>query len=185
MSDFRIASRYAKSLLELAREKGVLERVNEDMIAFDKLCKENRDFALMLKNPIIQHHRKLSILKKVFDGKVSPLSMSIFEIVTKKNREFVLPMLAEEFTHQYNKVKGISEATVTTSFPLTPELRKEFITVLEKLTKQEVQLEEKVDNEMIGGYIIKVGDLQIDDSVDSRLKDLRSKMISGLYIKKF
>jgi F-type H+-transporting ATPase subunit delta len=185
MSEFRIATRYAKSLLELAEEKGVLDKVNEDMITFDHLCKANRDFALMLKNPIIQHHRKLAILKKIFAGKVHDLTLSIFDIITRKNREFILPMLASEFTHLYNVRKGISEATVTTNFALTPELRKEFMRLLKEITKKEIELTEKVDKEMLGGYIIKVGDLQLDDSVDSRLKDLKTKLISSSYIKKF
>ena len=185
MSEFRIATRYAKSLLELAEEKGVLDQVNEDMVSFDHLCKSNKDFALMLKNPIIQHHRKLTILKKIFQGKVNDLTLAIFDIVTRKNREFVLPMLAAEFTHQYNTRKGISEATVITNFALTPELRSEFARLLKEVTKKEIQLTEKVDKEMLGGYILKVGDLQLDDSVDSRLKELRTKLISSSYIKKF
>jgi F-type H+-transporting ATPase subunit delta len=185
MSEFRIATRYAKSLLELAEEKGMLDKVNEDMVSFDHLCKANRDFTLMLKNPIIQHHRKLAILKKIFTGKVHELTLAIFDIITRKNREFILPMLATEFTHLYNLKKGISEATVTTNFALSPELRKEFTQLLKKVTKKEIQLKEKVDEDMLGGYIIKVGDLQIDDSVDSRLKDLRTKLISSSYIKKF
>lgn len=185
MSDLRIASRYAKSLLELAQEKGVLDQVNADMVAFDKLCKSNRDFTLMLKNPIIQHYQKLAILKKVFKGKVNDLTMAIFDIIARKNREFILPMLATEFTHQYNQVKGISEATVTTNFALTPELRKEFVTLLKKITRQEVELKEKVDTNMLGGYVVKIGDRQIDDSLDSRLKELSTKLISSSYIKKF
>ncbi len=185
MSDFRIATRYAKSLLELAEEQGVLDKVNEDMISFDHLCKANRDFALMLKNPIIQHHRKLAILNKVFKGKVHNLTLSIFDIITRKNREFILPMLASEFTHQFNVRKGISEATVTTNFALSPELRKEFTKLLKEITKQEIQLTEKIDKDMLGGYIVKVGDLQIDDSVDSRLKELRTQLTSSSYIKKF
>lgn len=185
MSEFRIASRYAMSLLELAEEKGVLDRVNEDMAMFDQLCKTNKDFALMLKNPIIQHHKKLSILKKIFGGKVHDLTMSIFDIITRKNREFILPMLASEFGHQYNKFKGITEATVTTNFPLTDDLRKEFKQLLKGIVNQEVQLSEKVDKDMLGGYVIRVGDRQIDDSIDSRLLELRNKLISKSYIRKY
>ncbi len=185
MSEFRIASRYAMSLLELAQEKGVLDQVNEDMAQFDKLCKTNRDFVLMLKNPIIQHHKKLALLKKIFGGKVHQLTMAIFDIITRKNREFILPMLAAEFGHQYNQFKGITEATVTTNFPLTDDLRKEFKSLLTRITNQEVKLAEKVDKDMLGGYIIRVGDRQIDDSIDSRLLELKNKLISKSYIRKY
>lgn len=185
MSDFRIASRYAKSLLELAQEKGVLDKVYDDMLAFDHLCKANRDFTMMLKNPIIQHHKKLVILKKLFEGRFNTITMTIFEIITRKNREFVLPAISAEFVHQYSRFKGITEATVTTKFALTQDLRKEFMKVIKGVTKQEVVLDEKVNPDMLGGFIVRIGDLQIDDSLDSRLEELRSKLISSTYIRKF
>lgn len=172
-------------MLELAHEQGVLDKVNADMADFSKLCKTNRDFALMLRNPIIQHHRKLAILKKIFAGKVNPLTLSIFDIITRKNREAILPAVAEEFTRQYNKFRGIAEATVTTNFPLTEELRKEFKSLLKNITKQEVILDEKVDKTMLGGFIIRIGDRQIDDSLDTRLQELRNKLTSKSYIKQY
>lgn len=185
MSDFRIATRYAKSLLELAQEKGVLDQVNADMIVFDNLCKSNKDFALMLKNPIIQHHQKLTILRKIFKGKVNDLTLAIFDIVTRKNREFILPAMAGEFTRQYYKYKGIAEASVTTNFPLSEDLRTEFTTLLKNITQKEVKLEEKLDTSMLGGFIVRIGDRQIDDSIDTRLQELRTKLTSKAYIRKY
>ncbi len=185
MSEFRIASRYAKSLLELADEQGVLEDVNTDMLMFSDLVKENRDFELLLKSPVVAHDKKLAILNRVFEGKVHKLTNSIFEILTRKHREAYLPAIAVEFHHQYNVRKGIVEATVTTTFALDDELRKEFESVVKKISGMEVELTEKVDEELIGGFVLKVGDRQIDDSISSRLSALRLKFSQNPYVKEF
>ena len=92
MSEYRIASRYAKSLLELAEEKNLVEEVHRDMELFSKVCKENKAFVRVMKAPIINHAKKLGILNQLFGDKLNELSMSMFQIITRKNREKVLPL---------------------------------------------------------------------------------------------
>ena len=185
MSEFRIASRYAKSLLGLADEQGVLEDVHNDMRMFSGLIEENRDFELLLKSPIVGHAKKLVILNKVFEGQVHDLTLKIFEILTRKHREGFLPAIAIEFHHQYNVRKSIEEATVTTTFPLDDELRKEFKAVITKVSGKSVELTEKVDEELIGGFVLKIGDRQIDDSISARLRALKLKFSQNPYVKEF
>ena len=170
MSEYRIASRYAKSLLDLADEKGVLEDVNKDMLMFSGLASENRDLVLMLKSPVVSHDKKLAVLNKVFDGKVNELTLAIFQILTKKHREAYLPAIATEFHHQYNVRKGIEEATVTTTFKLDAKRRKEFEGIVAKISGKKVELTEKIDEKIIGGFVLKIGDRQIDDSMHSVLR---------------
>lgn len=183
MSEYRIASRYAKSLLELAVEKGKLEEVHNDMVMLSALAKENREFVLMLNSPIVSHGKKLEILKEVFEGKVNEMSISIFTILTKKHREGYLPLIAEEFHHRYNVYKGIAEATVTTTFPLDAKTRQEFEAVVKSISNKEVELTEVVDESLIGGFILKIGDRQIDDSLSSRLMALRVDLAKNHYQK--
>ena len=186
MSEFRVASRYAKSLLGLAEEQGALEKVHADMKLFLSVCKENRDFLLLLKNPNVNHDKKRAILQAIFKGKVNDITLAIFDIITKKNREAVLPEIAQEFEHQYNISRGIEEATVTTAVPLTKELRAEIEKLVKKIGhKKEVELTEIVDEDLIGGYILKVADRQIDDSIKSKLKALELKFSQNPYIKEF
>ena len=185
MSEYRIASRYAKSLLDLADEKGALEDVNKDMLMFSQLADENRELTLMLKSPIITHDKKLNILNQLFSGKVNDLTLAIFQILTRKHREGYLPAIAKEFYHQYNVKKGIEEATVTTTFALNDTLREEFETVVKKISGKKVALSEKVDEELIGGFVLKIGDRQIDDSVSARLRALKVKFSKNPYVKEF
>jgi F-type H+-transporting ATPase subunit delta len=186
MVDSRAASRYVKSLLSLAVERNAVEAVYQDMLLFTKVCEENRSFELMLKNPIIKHSKKREILEKIFKGKVHPLTMAIFDILTQKNREPLLPGIANEFHAAYNLYKGIGRAYITTAVPLDGELRVEFEKIVRQLTeKGDVELTENVDKEMIGGFLLKVGDRQLDASMKNKLKALKVKFSHNPYIKEF
>jgi F-type H+-transporting ATPase subunit delta len=184
MADLRVASRYVKSLLGLAVEQGVLEQVHQDMQLFAKVCEENRAFALMLKSPVIRHDKKKDILEKLFQGKVNKLTMAIFNIITSKNREPLLPAIAKEFHNAYNVYKNIGKASVITAIPIDEKLRAEFQTIVQKLSdRKEVELTEKVDPSLVGGFVLNVGDKQIDASIKSKIKSLRMKLSHNPYVK--
>jgi len=186
MVDSRAASRYVKSLLGLAVEKNALEPVHQDMLLFSRVCDENRQFELMLKNPVIRHHKKRDILEKIFEGKVHPLTLAIFDILTQKNREPLLPGIAKEFHTAYNLHKGIGKAFITTAVPLDAELRTEFENIVKRVSeKNNVELTEKVDGEMIGGFVLNIGDRQIDASIKNKLRTLKIKFSHNPYIKEF
>jgi len=186
MAESRASSRYVKSLLGLAVEQGALEQVHDDMVLLDRVCEENRAFVLMLKNPIIKHGKKREILQKLFAGKVHSLTMAIFDIITRKNREAILPAIANEFHQAYNVYKNISKATVTTAIPIDDELRSQFESMVKNISKKDkVELKEKVDTEMIGGFILDVGDKQIDASLKNKLKMLKVNLSHNPYIKEF
>ncbi len=181
-----VASRYVKSLLGLAVEKGALDQVHADMQLFTKVVEENRDFKLMLRSPVIKHDKKNDVLKSIFQGKVNALTLAIFDIITRKNREPILPAIASEFHHAYNAYKGIGEATVTTAVPMDKELRSEIEAIAKKVSdKTQLELQEKVDPEMIGGFVLKVGDQQIDASLKNKLNALKIKFSHNPYIKEF
>jgi F-type H+-transporting ATPase subunit delta len=186
MAASRAASRYVKSLLGLAVEKNALDDVHRDMIAFAKICEENRAFTLMLRNPIITHDKKRDILEKIFKGKVNPLTMAILNIITEKNREPLLPEIAKEFHLAYNIYKGVGQASVTTAVPLDAAMRAEFEKIAKGLSdRQSVELKETVDPEMIGGFVLNVGDRQIDASIKNKLKALQVKFSQNEYIKEY
>jgi F-type H+-transporting ATPase subunit delta len=166
-------------LIELSIEKKILDRVMEDMEMISSLCVRNRQFMLFLKNPIIKNYKKLSVLKKIFEKKVNELTYRFIDIITRKSREDVLPEIANEFLVQYRQYRKIEIVEVTTPIKLDEALQSEF----EKLAKNyigkdwTVRLVEKVNKELIGGYIVKIGDRQIDDSVLSKLRDVKKQLM--------
>jgi F-type H+-transporting ATPase subunit delta len=186
MAETRVASRYVKSLLGLAEEQNAVEAVHNDMLLFAKVADENHDFALMLRNPIIKHDKKKEILEKIFKGKVHTLTLAIFDIITRKNREAILIDIAKQFHSAYNEYKGITKGTVITATPLDASLRKELEQLVKKISsKKDVELVEKVDAEMIGGFVLNIGDRQIDASIKNKLKELKLKFTYNPYVKEF
>ena len=182
MADQRVAARYAKSLLDLAQEQGNLATIKQDMDLLANTMAGSRDLRLLLRNPIVKHDKKLSILKAVFGGKVSDMMMRFFQILTSKNREDALEHIGSEFLVQYNLLMGVQVAEVISAAPLSPATRAEIMKMVTQQTGlQQVSLTEKVDASLIGGFVLRVGDQQIDDSVRGGLRRLRTSMTDNSY----
>ncbi len=186
MADIRAASRYVKALLDLAVEKNVIEDIHNDMLMFSSICESNFDFVLMLESPIIKHDKKREILQALFKGKMNALTLSMMDIITRKNREPLLPTIAKEFHNAYNTFKNIRKATITTTTKLDPTLRAEFEKMAKTLTNRDsIELIEKIDADMIGGFVLNVGDKQIDASIKNKLKALKLKFSHNPFIKEY
>lgn len=179
MSDQTVAFRYAKSLLDLAQERGITDTVATDMQLFGQTARESRGLVLALQSPVVKHYKKLEILKALFKNRVDPVTYSIFEILARKNREALLPAIAEEFQRQYDHLKGIQKAEITTVVPLTDAQRKAFIQEVAQATGRTVHLHERLDPRLIGGYVLRVGDQQVDTSVRTRLNDLKVSFLQN------
>lgn len=175
MSEIQVASRYAKSLIDLAREQKVLDKVKSEMDLFIEVGKVNPQLLAVLKNPIISLDKKAAILKDLFADKVQPMVISFFNIMVNKGRAGVLYGTAKEFVNLYNQDKGIVKAKVTSAAALTEENKKQLVDVVKAATKGEVILEAKVDPKLIGGFVLQVGDLQFDASLNSKLNKLKKE----------
>ncbi|WP_194776023.1 ATP synthase F1 subunit delta [Pararhodonellum marinum] len=184
MSDIKVATRYAKSLLDLAIEKGKLEAIKEDMQKLHTIADQNRDFVLILRNPIVNTDKKNNVLKSLFGKSADPITMRFFDLVTSKNRADVLVQTANEFQRQYNQYKGIQVAELTTTFPLSDKLKKEIVDIVKEISGLDtVELVEKIDKDLIGGFILKVNDKRLDESLSGKLRDLRLKFAQKYYEK--
>lgn len=183
MSEFKVASRYAKSLAGLAQERGVLNEVHQDMVLFAQVCEENRSLRMLLRNPIINRDIKLNTIRKVFGAHVNTLTISFFEISVRKHREDMLEPIALEFHKLYNRMNNIEQGQLVTATPLDDDILRQFEQEVRRIAGKEVELKVTVDPELIGGFILTIGDKQIDDSVRSRLNDLRKAFSYNPYIK--
>ena len=175
MSEIQVASRYAKSLIDLAKEQNVLDKVKSEMELFIEVGKQNPQLLAVLKNPIISLDKKAAVLKELFADKVQPMVIAFFNIMVNKGRAGVLYATAKEFVNLYNLDKGIVRAKVTSAAALSEESKKQLVEALKSATKGEVILETKVDPELIGGFVLQVGDRQFDASLNSKLKKLKKE----------
>jgi len=173
----RAASRYAKALLELAQEQKVLEQVHEDMLFFAKTVEENRGLLLMLQSPVVPHFKKFNILREIFQSRVHPTTFTIFEIITRKNREKILYDIAKAFHELYNSFNNIQVAQIVTTFELDEQQRSHFRKITEEVTGKKIELQEKIDPALIGGFVLHIGDRQVDESIKGKLQKLQYDFI--------
>src|ERR1700758_900579 len=110
-----VATRYAKSLLQLANEKGQLEKVYTDMQLVESVCEQNRDFTNFLNSPIIKTDKKVAVVKEIFSGKVSDTTLGFLSILTLKRRELYMKQISTEFVAQYKQYKNILTAVITSA----------------------------------------------------------------------
>lgn len=183
MRESKLAARYAKALLEIAIEKKELDKVHQDILSFQQ-ASESREFVLMLKSPIINESKKLSVLNRIFGSGISEITASFFKIVVRKGRESYLIGLADEFIKQYNKHNEILTATFTTAVKVEDTIIESIKGLLKKSTSmKEVALEAQVDENIIGGFVLQYRDNLLDASVSGKLNTLKKQFTDKSYIK--
>lgn len=171
-----VASRYAKSLIDLASEKGQLDVVFSDMNYIKSLCQSSKDFILFINSPIINTEKKVATLKSVFNGHISKISEGFLTIIASKRRESIIPEIADSFITQYKEQKNIFTAVVISANGLDATAKKQALDLVKTQMKGEVELVEKTNPDLIGGFILKVGDKQIDKSVSRQLSNLKKEL---------
>lgn len=175
MVEDRIGYRYAKSLYEIATEQGLIESVKRDMDAFVSMHDGSRDFQNFLKSPIISAEKKQEALSKIISSAFeSTPAINMAKMTAKKGREMYLPYIAKAFIDIYEKENGIIHGVLTTSYD---KVSKKLITSLtkkvEENTGSKLILQHKVDESLIGGFVLEIDDKIYDGSVKSALRNIR------------
>tara|TARA_B100001564_G_scaffold317800_1_gene294023 strand:- start:155 stop:712 length:558 start_codon:yes stop_codon:yes gene_type:complete len=185
MRNARVTVRYAKALHGLAIEKKSELEVYNDMQKLSNACRDNKELTLFLKSPIIKTDKKLKILEQIFEKKISNISQLFLKIITQKKRESLLYDIANKFVEVYKKQNNIETANIITAQKLEPKLRANILNVLKNRFQEKIELNEVVDDKIIGGSIIRVADKQLDSSVSSALQKLKHKFNKNLYIQDY
>lgn len=157
----------------MALEQGELENAYNDMKLVSEACSSSKDLSLLLKSPIVKPDKKTEILREIFAGRLGKLSLSFIDIIIRKRRENYLEAIAREFQYQYKSYKNILTAVVTSAVGLDDTIRSEIMKIVKDSSNAEVELVEKADKDLIGGLILRIGDKQIDASIQRKLINLR------------
>ncbi|MEQ8907665.1 MAG: ATP synthase F1 subunit delta [Vicingaceae bacterium] len=178
MKGVRAAVRYAKALLQLAAEKQLTEQVVQDARMVHALISESKDLTLLLNSPLVRADKKEAVLTEIFSGKVQDLSLKLIQQTVQHNRENLLGVIFEQMITQYNNSHRIAKVDVSTAIPLEEsikeEISKKFIETF-KLSK--VELNEEVDEDLIGGLVLRMGDKQLDASIRRQLNDIKKELV--------
>lgn len=178
MNDSKISVRYSRALFQSALENKILDEVNQDMILISEVCKiaEAKEF---LHSPVIYPSKKQAILHKMFGDNVQKITLSLIDLIVKNGRESFIPAVARVFIHETKKYKGITESVLTTAVKVDDKIKKELTDLVSGVFKTKIELEENIDTEIVGGFILRVDDKYIDASIRNKLRKIRKELMGS------
>ncbi|HEV7622271.1 MAG TPA: ATP synthase F1 subunit delta [Flavisolibacter sp.] len=185
MQNPRLASRYAKSILDLAIEKDQLEKVYQDMLFLDQVVKSSREFNNMLDSPVIASDKKDKVISAITSGKISSMTDSFLKLLVVKNREINLQQIISSFINQYKQKKDIHTVILTTAVPLHEDVKNKIIEQVKKTSNMKnIELKTIIDPSIIGGFILQTGDKLVDASISYDLKEISREFENNDFIYK-
>ncbi len=176
MNESQISVRYAKALFQSASAQQLLDRVYSDMEMITDIC-QVEEFQYLLAVPSLPASDKCRISDSVFREALSELSLSMIHLVIENKREMYLPAIARNFRDLYRKAKGIRAATLVTAQPLDKEEADQIRKVIKSAFREEVMLTQSLDEEIIGGFVLTIEDMQYDASVARSLQKMKNQLM--------
>lgn len=179
MSSYKVAIKYARSLLDLASEQNNIDATAKDVSFVIEVLKSNENLIKALQSPIIKSGLKLSILEEIFLSKVSESFFSFIRFVVQKGRESILDEILVSFEQLKNEKLGIAKVDLTTSLEVDDNQLEKIKTTLEKLLSKKVTFDKKIDASIIGGFVAQVDDKIYDASIKNQLELMKKQLVKG------
>ena len=184
MKNARAAIRYAKAILNLAKDSKEDTAVNNDMLFIESTISENDALEVMLRSPIVKSSDKIKVLDALFAGKVNNVTLGLFHLLEDNKRIAMLHAIAKKYTIIYDYYKHMQVAKVTTAVPLTKEIEEKVLAKIVALTGDKANLENEINPDILGGFILRVGDVQYDASISNYLNELKKEFDNSHFIPK-
>jgi F-type H+-transporting ATPase subunit delta len=182
----RIPVRYAKAIFELAKEKNALEGVKDDVTLLFATLSESNELNSFLLSPIIKTSKKKEVMGEIFNKSLKEKMTSEFiELVIENKRESYLLDIARFFITKYKEEKGIVTVKFTTASEMTSGIEESVKDVITKKYNAEVDLQSNVNKDLIGGFVLRVDDIQWDASVSNKLREIKRDLVNTTFEKKF
>ncbi len=177
MDQSKINVRYAKAFFELAKEKGLTAELRIDAGLIAHVCATSSDFNLLLESPVVKTTNKVKAIKSIFEGKVNVLSLNFLVLITENNRAKYIPGIFRNLEDLYRQEEGIKTAVLTSAQPMNEELVLQIRKILETEFNAKIELSQNVDDQLIGGFVLRVDDQQYDASIATQLKKIREQLL--------
>jgi len=168
----RAAIRYAKAVLSLATDKKSAEAVNSDMKSITNAIAQSEDLNQMLQSPVVRSSDKKAVLTSIFKN-ANVATTNLIDTLISNKRLALLNDVATSYTHLYDQMRGTQVASVTTAVPSTADLKKKVLAKVKELTGKEAEVENIIDESILGGFILRVGDIQYNASISNKLDKLK------------
>lgn len=171
----RAAIRYAKAVLSLAQDKKATGDVQKDMQSIISTIDKSADLKMLLNSPLIKNEIKLASLKDIFKD-TSDLTKKLFETLIANKRVDLLGEVANQYVLLVDQLNNTQVAKVTTAVPLDKAMSEKILAKVKELTGNEATIENEIDEDIIGGFILRVGDMQYNASIAHKLTTLRREL---------
>ena len=181
MSNIRLSSRYAKSLISLAAERGETDVLLKDMLQIAGSISSSKDLQVMLASPVINGDKQLKVLFSVFP-ELNKTTHVFLELIVSKGREGELGEIAQSFVQQVKTGRNIFDVELISAVPADDALRAEVTKVAKSICGGEVEITEKVDSDLIGGFILRVNGMEYNASVSGKLKKVKKDFSKNPYV---
>ena len=174
--DASVARRYADALFQVALKRDEVDEVVTNLHEVAAAVQGSRELMSALHHPLLTQEKKQSIVKGVFGQNVHADVVRFLFLVIQKDRAILLPQIVEEFDRFVDEYRGEADALATSAVPLTPQQIAHLETALNEKFGVKVRLKTKVDESILGGLIVRVGDKLIDSSVATRLQQMNEQL---------
>lgn len=179
MNDSLITVRYAKALYQLAEEEKRQEAIRKDAEMLLSTVNQSKEFADFVENPLIKSSEKTSIISTLFKGKINDLTLRFLFLLIDNKRESYLKGICQYAIHLHKQTLGIQDAVFTTASEISSEHKKEIFDFITRKFKINIELQEKTDPDIIGGFILRIEDQQINASIHSQLMKIKRELINS------
>jgi len=179
MNDSLIRVRYVKALLQLAEEDKIQDSVKKDMDLILECVSESKEFVVFLESPLIKGNEKSRLVDVIFNGKIEKLSLDFIHLLIKNKREAFLPQICRHYIDEFKLKQGIKEAFIYTAKPLEVKYKEQLLEFIRKKLKLNIELKNEVDPSIIGGFVLRIEDQQINASIKSQLKKIKRELINS------
>lgn len=170
----KVSKRYAKALFSLGQEDGNFEKYGQELSDFETFFKDNMDFRQVIVNPVFALEDRRKVLQAVSDkGNFSGVVKNFLNLLLDKNRVGAIEAITAYYARLTDEVSGIARAEIVTARPLKEEALGRIEKSLEELTSKKIKPEVREDKGLIGGIVVKIGDLVLDGSVKAQLEGLK------------
>lgn len=177
MDQSKINVRYAKAFFDLAKDKGLTIELRKDAALISSVCETSNDFRRLIESPVFKTSQKIDAIKNIFTEHVHELSLNFLVLITTNKRESFIPGIFRNLENLYRGKEGIKSAIFTSAQPISDLLVTEIRKTLETQINAKVELSQKVDSNLLGGFVLRVEDKQYDASLSTQLKKIREQLL--------
>lgn len=177
MDQSKINVRYAKAFFILAKDEGLTSELREDGKLIASVCATSSDFIMLLESPIVKTSKKAKAIRSIFEGKVNEFSLNFLELIIQNNREKYIPGIFRNLEDLYRQEEGVKNAVLTSAQHLDEAIVLQVKRTLENEFQAKVELSQKIDEKLIGGFVLRVDDQQYDASISTQLRKIKEQLL--------